>query len=149
MLKLYTLLIIILVLAVAVLSIPFIVHRPFNWRGYLATALFTVLFSLGLYQFSGGHRALEHWFFQGQEHYQLQEQFNDLGGVDGIIERIEKKLEANPSDAQGWFILGKLYMAKQDYGSATAALKNAHDLEPDDKEITKYYDIAMNKFKSK
>lgn len=149
MLKLYILLIIILILALGVLSIPFLIHRPFNWRGYLITAICTILLSLGLYHFSGGSQALQQWFYQGQEHYALQQQFDELGGMDGIIKKIEKKLEANPNDAQGWFILGKLYLAKQDYASASAALKNAHDLEPDDKEITKYYDIAIKQFKSK
>jgi cytochrome c-type biogenesis protein CcmH/NrfG len=73
----------------------------------------------------------------GQAHYQLLEQFSELGGIEGAIHRIQEKLIANPNDVEGWLLLGKLYLSKQDTKRAEAALQKAHTLSPDNIEINR------------
>ena len=129
--------------ALCLIVLPFIKNKATFSKGFLITFLFTLLFSLGLYQFSGDKNALKQWYTQGEQHYQLQMQFNALGGIDGIIARVKKKIQANPLDTQGWFILGKLYLMKPDYPSAKAALSKAHELDPHNEQINHYYEIAV------
>ncbi len=130
---LYSLQILMLLSALAMLALPLVIARNGNKfilaRNFLIFSLSISVCAFALYHFSGNHSALQQWFTYGKQHYQLQVQFNQLGGIDGIIERIEKKLAANPHDAQGWAILGKLYTAKHDDVKAKAAFEKARRLQ--------------------
>lgn len=136
---LYFLLTLMLTSALCLITLPFIKNRAVLSKKIFITFLFIILFSLSLYQFSGDKNALKQWYTQGEQHYQLQMQFNALGGLDGIIVSVKKKIAANPKDAQGWFILAKLYLMKQDYPDAKTALAKAHQLAPNDKQINRYF----------
>jgi cytochrome c-type biogenesis protein CcmH/NrfG len=118
----YSLQIGMLLVTLALLLIPF---RSSSVKNYILVALFAVLFSVGIYQFTTDKDALNGWLTHGQEHYQLLEKFNALGGVDGAITRVKAKLAANPNDKEGWMILGKLYLSKQDIAAANAAFAKA------------------------
>lgn len=140
---LYGLLILMLAGSICLLAIPFLNASTLSLKYFWVSALFVILFSFGLYQFNNDHAALIHWLAQGEKHYQLQQEVSDLGGFAGMIKQIKKKVAANPDDAQGWFILGKLYLANQNYDEAKEALGNAVRLRPNDQEIRRYYDRAQ------
>jgi cytochrome c-type biogenesis protein CcmH/NrfG len=127
MLTLYVALTIMLVLSIGIVSIPFIKNKSII--GFISVSLVFVISACTLYQFSGNKPALQNWFTHGEEHYRLQVQINKMGGIDAIIKRVQAKLEANPNDAQGWMILGKLYLGKQDTKSANAAFQRAKELD--------------------
>jgi cytochrome c-type biogenesis protein CcmH/NrfG len=116
-----------LLAALFLLFIPFR-SRHAALKNYLLVGLFTILFSIGIYQFTTDTNALRTWFADGREHYQLLEKFDALGGVDGAIIKVKEKLAANPEDKQGWIILGKLYLTKQDKKSADDAFLMAKSL---------------------
>jgi len=139
---LYGLLILMLVSALSLLAVPFIANKSLLSRGFIIIAILTTLFSLTVYRIFGNHQALEEWFSAGEQHYQLLVTLDQLGGVNGVITRIKKKLENNPDDAEGWFILGKLYLANQNYTEAKAALSKAHALQPQNEQINHFYEIA-------
>lgn len=126
MFSLYGWLILILLVALSLLAIPFIKNRSF--KGYILSASIMTLFGLGIYQFSGNKTGLYLWMTQGKQHYQLLQEFEQLGGVDGAIAQIESKLAKNPQDAQGWTILGKLYLSKNEEAKAQAAFAKAREL---------------------
>lgn len=42
--------------------------------------------------------------------------------------RIKEKLRDDPEDAEGWFMLGRTYMAKQQYAEAVTAFQRSNDL---------------------
>lgn len=126
-------------MAVAILAIPFLRNKNTGLPVFLTIAAFVGVFSFMLYYFSGNKIALAQWFAHGKEHYQLQVQVNQLGGIDGIIKKVQKKLDANPKDAAGWLILGKLYLGTHDYQSAKVSFKKAHELAPENREISHYY----------
>lgn len=139
---LYSLLFIMLLLSLGLLAIPFVKNRknhPNQMTSFFILGILTGVFTFGLYQFSGNKPALTQWFTQGSEHYRLQTQVAELGGINGIIKSVQKKLDKNPNDAQGWLILGKLYRGIHDDKSAAVAFKKAHDLDPDNTEINHYY----------
>ncbi len=131
-----------LVFAISLLAIPYVKTQTLFSRGFLFAAIFILVFAFGLF-FAGNHTGLKEWLARGKEHYQLQNQMNQLGGFAGIVARIKEKLAQNPNDAKGWFILGKLYLANENYADAIDALGKARKLQPDDLEIKRFYDLAV------
>ncbi len=101
-------------------AIPFIRQKR-GLKPFVITTVCLFIFCITFYQCSGNKSALYAWINHGEQHYQLQEVVNQLGGIDGIITQIKNKVAANPNDAQGWFILSKLYLAKHDYAAAKSA----------------------------
>lgn len=139
MIELYCLFILMFLAALSIVAIPFLMtHQSLISRPFLILILFIGTFSFVFYAFTGNSLDLKLWLTEGREHYLLQEKFDDLGGVEGVIARIKVKLKAHPDDAKGWFILGKLYKAKQDEVKAKEAFQKAHLLQPQDKEMTYY-----------
>jgi cytochrome c-type biogenesis protein CcmH/NrfG len=117
-------------MALLVLATPFIHqrHSLFSKNYWVFAALILMLSSL-LYSVSRDREGLSAWFAGGQEHYRLLEKFNELGGVDGAIMTLQKHLMEQPGDAKGWFLLGKLYLGKQDEAHAKLAFTQAHKLD--------------------
>lgn len=141
---LYSLLILMLLCALALLAVPFVANKSFISRSFLIITLLTIAFSGLLYRTTFNPEALNQWFTTGAKHYQLAEKLDQLGGIDGVIVRIKKKLEDNPEDATGWIILGKLYLAQHNYNDAKIALQKARELHPQNDEINKLYNAAIN-----
>ncbi|MDH3634294.1 MAG: c-type cytochrome biogenesis protein CcmI [Gammaproteobacteria bacterium] len=52
--------------------------------------------------------------------------------LDEMIVAIKDRLRANPEDAEGWFMLGRSYMGKQQYSQAVTAFQRSHDLIADE-----------------
>lgn len=128
MTTLYCLLFLMLITALTLVTFPFITTKPFQFKSYLAISSMLAIFSLALYQFSGDKVALIQWAQHGAEHYHLLEKFDQLGGIDGIIAQINERLKQHPNDAQGWYILSRLYQSKHDDLNAATALKRAQEL---------------------
>jgi len=78
---------------------------------FFTTIIFSI-FSFSLYLFFNNRIILAQWINHGQQHYQLLVDYNQLGGIDGIIAKIKQRLAQNPSDQQGRIILEKLYRLK-------------------------------------
>jgi cytochrome c-type biogenesis protein CcmH/NrfG len=142
MITLYGLFFLMLVCAIGLLAIPYVKTQTLFSRGFFSAALFTLILAIGLF-FAGNHAGLKEWLTRGKEHYQLQNQMNQLGGFAGIVARIKEKLAQNPDDAKGWLILGKLYLANENYHDAIDALSKAHKLQPTDLEIKHFYELAL------
>jgi cytochrome c-type biogenesis protein CcmH/NrfG len=142
MMILYSLLILMLMIALSLLAVPFFSEKKQLSKSFFAIACFVIATSLTLYYFSINQQALNQWLTHGKQHYQLMETVSKLGGVDGLIERVKKKLQDNPEDAQGWVILGKLYLSKQNITAAKDAFSKAHDLKPQDEQIQRLYEMT-------
>lgn len=129
MLLFYCFILILLLTALSFIVIPFIRNKAIFSKSFLIISSFMTIFSLGIYFFLGSELDLKNWLTKGQKHYALLEQVDNLGGIDGMINRIQAKLDNNPNDAQGWSILGKLYLAKNDQENAEKAFKKAKSLK--------------------
>lgn len=143
MVLLYSLFMLMLVLAATAFVFPLRVAYPFFSARFFILIVTMSIFTLGLYQFNGNQTALKNWLHQGAEHYRLQEEVNQLGGFQGIIQKIKTKLANNPEDANGWLILGKLYLENQQISEAKDALSKAYQLKPADQEIKHFYELAQ------
>jgi cytochrome c-type biogenesis protein CcmH len=54
------------------------------------------------------------------------------GEIDGMIANLERRLQDNPADLEGWVLLGRTYKTTQEYARAESALLRAAQLAPDD-----------------
>lgn len=103
-----------------------IVFQPFLLNSQLKTGMvcfFTVIISATfLYLlFSHGFDNLT-WLHKKHHHQQLIKEFNQLGSIDEIIARVQRRIRQNPDDAQGYYILAKLYEAQGKQKEAEQAL---------------------------
>ena len=63
--------------------------------------------------------------------------------MDAAIAKLADKLKQNPNDAEGWTLLGRAQKSLQRFAEARDALKHAHELAPDDADITMEYAEAL------
>ncbi len=49
-----------------------------------------------------------------------------------LVQKVKDHLRENPDDARGWFMLGRTYLALQQYSEAVTALERSYDLKPDE-----------------
>ncbi len=134
-----------LLLLVAISFIMFSTNKQtLKKLDFIFITLFISLFTVILYFYSGDKTALKLWLTQDKNHYELQSTINKLGGIDGIIASIQKKLMNNPNEIQGWLILGKLYYAKHDYQAAKIIFQTAYKLDPTNLEIKRYYALLIS-----
>lgn len=89
---------------------------------------------LGMYLLWGGSRQLLHfWAWQKQD--QIVQQQTAHADPQQIIAQLQAHLQQAPDSAQGWYLLGKLYLDQQQFAEAESALKKAYDLQPQANEI--------------
>lgn len=55
-----------------------------------------------------------------------------VGSVEEMAELLEKKLQQDPKNPNGWYTLGRTYMSLKQYDKAVAALKRLRELVGDD-----------------
>jgi cytochrome c-type biogenesis protein CcmH len=72
-------------------------------------------------------------FRQGAPQERTQEQ------IAANVEKLAKRLESNPSDAQGWTMLARSYTSMERYGEAAGAYAKATELKPGDADLLTEY----------
>lgn len=145
MLALYSLIVLMSLIAISIMAIPFLKYHRNRFSLFFIFSFALIICSLALYQFTGNSTALNEWLTKGKNHYALLVQYNKLGGIDGIINRIQARLKIDPNDAKGWFILGKLYLMKNNIKAAKPALEKAHQLQPENTEINRLLELTRNR----
>lgn len=66
---------------------------------------------------------------------QQQERANTPPALAELLPNLEKKLEANPTDVDGWKLLGKSYLTIGEFSNAKRALMRAYALKKDDPDV--------------
>ena len=56
----------------------------------------------------------------------------DTPSVEALMQSLAKRLKDNPEDTEGWFLLGRSYMAVQDYARASTTFERLHKMVGDD-----------------
>jgi cytochrome c-type biogenesis protein CcmH len=64
-------------------------------------------------------------------------------GIEANVAALAKRLEQNPSDAEGWKMLGRSYLSQEKFTDATNAYAKAAALKPDDADLLGDYAFAM------
>ena len=122
--------------------------------GAIALALYPLRRSKGLLcavlpvMIAGVMLAYGYWghFSAWQKHEQrlakqreVQGILTSVGGTDALIAEIKTRLDQTPASAHGWYLIGKLYVTQHDSLHAKEAFALAHELTPDDEQITLHY----------
>ena len=66
---------------------------------------------------------------------QQEQQSNTTPALTELLPNLEKKLEANPDDREGWKLLGKSYLTIGEFANAKRALTRAYDLDKADPDM--------------
>jgi cytochrome c-type biogenesis protein CcmH len=90
------------------------------------------LLSFGLYFQFGEYRVIEDpTLAQVPVQQQIGQSHANLS-IEEMVDLIRQRLQNNPDDARGWFILGRTLMAQQDYTQAVTAYQRTYDLVGED-----------------
>lgn len=106
---------------------------PLRRRWLLLLSLIVPLASFALYRHLGAPGILDAQpALQGKSH-----------DVDAMLGALEKRLKAKPDDAEGWYVLGRSYLALQRVADAEAALERAVKLSPGQARMLAQYAEAV------
>lgn len=56
-----------------------------------------------------------------------------------LIARLKATVQKQPNSARGWYLLGRLYASQNQWQEANDAFATAHELQPEDEQITVNY----------
>jgi cytochrome c-type biogenesis protein CcmH len=62
--------------------------------------------------------------------------------LDEVVAQLAKRLQSQPNDASGWFLLGRAYLTMERYADARDALRRAFELAPQEPEAAGAYATA-------
>ncbi len=83
--------------------------------------------------------------FQAQQNNVDQQVAADqkLPSVDEMIEQLEARLEQEPDDLEGWYVLARTYMVTQQFADAETAMQKVYELSGDDPDVLVRYADAV------
>ena len=117
---------------------------PIQYKRNIFVLLTAIPFiAFGLYQYWGEPQAITHTNQVSPEqttnpHAQQasgQQADHAAGSMEEALARLEAKLQDNPDNPNGWYILGRTYMVRKDYAKAAEAFRKLHTLVGDEVEI--------------
>ena len=100
------------------------------FRLIVPLGLLVVALSAGFYWQQGTAQQLIKTYQSAQITEQAEQFLQTMGGKQAIIAKLQAQLKRYPTDAQGWYLLGRLYFNDGEYGPAIAALNHANTLKP-------------------
>ena len=104
-----------------------------TWMALVVLVLVPAL-SLALYSIYGEYRVIGNpQILQATENPVAQQHSGK--DIDGMLQALQLKLQQNPEDAPGWYMLGRSLMAIQSYDEAVAAFQRTYDLTGDEPAI--------------
>ncbi len=123
-------------LAWGCIALPFYQHSVLK-TGYGAKILLFSfpVWAVGLYLWLGGSHELQQFWKWQQQNIEVQRQMAELKSPQELIDRLRDHLQQSPQSAEGWFLLGKLYLDQRQYSEAESALQKAHQLQPQSGEM--------------
>lgn len=96
-------------------------------------ALIIPVIAFGMYAKYGNSKALDSETAKTAN--TIPKKANGEPDVDAMVSGLRKKLEADPDNAKGWYMLGRSYMALNRYKDAVYSYEQLYKLEPKDGKI--------------
>jgi len=94
-----------------------------NFLALLFSALFVVAATVSVYLYLGTPQLIDPQVMVAQ-----QSSDGKLPSIEEMMTTLVERLEANPEDAEGWYLLGRTHMAMKDYQSAAFAFDKLNQL---------------------
>lgn len=80
------------------------------------------------YQHLGASQSLRKLDHAKQEQIKIEAEIKSMGGESAVIQKLKQRLKDYPNEAQGWYLLGRIYFSQNDYAAAVKIFEKAHDL---------------------
>lgn len=120
---------VLILLAIAIIIYPY--KGTFKRLQFMIVLLFAICVSVGYWQWGG---------WQGLTEYNRQQAaLKSFKNPQEIIDKLKQHLNASPTSARGWFLLGRLYASQNQWSEAVDAFNQAHLLEPNNEQTTVNY----------
>ena len=87
--------------------------------------------SLALYFYVGEYRVVQNPMLAQANPHQASAAAPQMS-IDEMHDAIKERLRDNPDDAEGWFMLGRTLMARQQYAQAVTAYQRSDELAPNE-----------------
>lgn len=105
-----------------------VVSNKFGKITWVVLAVLIPLGTLGMYSYLGSPQYLD---YAGASAGSVAGGARHAAGappatMDELIDRLKQRLEEDPEDGEGWFLLSKTYMSESRYAEALDALKKTH-----------------------
>lgn len=98
-------------------------------KSSLITAFFLAFFipiiSLGLYHHWGDSLQLNQYYFEKSHAKEINAEIKQFKNPQQLIEKLKTVLAERPNSAEGWFLLGRLYLGTEQYEEAENAFLKA------------------------
>ncbi|MCD6046380.1 MAG: cycH [Gammaproteobacteria bacterium] len=103
-------------------------HSPHRLAAFIISACL-ILAALISYQKLGASQTLAKYYADKTAQEKTENEIQSMGGEAGVIHKLEAKLKAQP-DAQGYYLLGKIYFKQNRYHDAVLTFEKALTLAP-------------------
>ncbi|WP_133130811.1 tetratricopeptide repeat protein [Legionella yabuuchiae] len=87
----------------------------------------------------GGWVDWQAYLTEQNKQQQVQEVLKSIKSPQELILKLKARVDNNPNDPRGWYLLGRLYTTQESWVEANQAFKRAYALNPDDIPITINY----------
>ncbi len=107
-------------------------NKQYSLLWPLGLSVFIIIFSVALYNKQGSYKKITEMpagHGQQQEMSQEQMQMQRENEAMAHIEKLQKRIEANPEDGEAWYNLGQTYVAVGGFDPAVAAFKQVIRIE--------------------
>jgi cytochrome c-type biogenesis protein CcmH len=104
----------------------------------ILAVLLTCAFSIAvwcLYQKLGASHTLAAHYAEETTKQQTDARIKMMGGAQSVVRKLKQQLALHPKDAQGWYLLGRIYFSENQFNTARLALERAVQLAPNRQEI--------------
>jgi cytochrome c-type biogenesis protein CcmH len=88
-----------------------------------------------LYQKLGASHELQQQLAQASATNKVDDEIKAMGGSSGVIQKLKQKLIHQPKNAEGWYLLGKIYLNQNNFIAARIALEHAVKWAPQREDI--------------
>lgn len=99
----------------------------------------SLLLVLVAYYYWGGFAPWQNFQHQQRMQAQARQMLGTIKTPDELIDKLKAKLDDSPKSAKGWYLLGRLYSAKNNNKEAVLAFKKAYRFSPDNEQYAVNY----------
>ncbi len=99
--------------------------------GKLVLLVLVFLIPLGtiaMYQKLGSPHFLEYAGASAGRDTSIEHVAAGAGSIEELIDRLKARLEKNPADGEGWYLLARTHMSRQEFSEALEALKKSREV---------------------
>lgn len=132
---LFAILVIFSLFAIFLISTPIKKHKLSS----VIVISLSLLLVIILYVMCGGIKHIGKYYQDQANKKRIQQMLANINSPDELIDRLKATIDKNPSNAKGWYLLGRVYISQNKYNAAHKAFTRAYKLNHDDNLIVINY----------